>query len=362
MTDRERWVNTMHFKSVDRVPHEEFGYWKETLERWHKEGLSVSVDDDEKADRFFGFDRREGFGPNIGLFPEPFWNCVLEENEKYKIVVDGVGAKSQIFTDGSSSIPRYLDYTLKDRNSWEKHFKKYLNPSNIGRYPENWEELKKKHENRDYPLGISVGSLYGWLRGWIGVENFSVMFYEEPMLVHDMMESLTDLTVTVIEKALKEVQYDFASFWEDMAYNKGPLISPAMFKEFMVPGYKRITSLLRKYGVDVVIVDCDGNINELVHLWLEAGVNCMFPLEVACDTDPVKLREKYGKDVLLLGGVNKVALIKGKKTIDEEIKRLEKLVKLGGFIPHVDHRVPPDVSYENYLYYLDIKKRMFGIK
>ncbi|MEI6846233.1 MAG: uroporphyrinogen decarboxylase family protein, partial [Candidatus Firestonebacteria bacterium] len=137
---------------------------------------------------------------------------------------------------------------------------------------------------------------------------------------------------------------------------------PEMFKKFCVPQYKRITSLLHKYGVDVIWLDCDGDINPIVHLWLEAGVNGMFPLEVGCNTDPVVLRKKYGKDVLLFGGVNKRELSKDKKSIDAEIERLRPIVEGGGFIPHVDHRCPPDVSYENYLYYLKRKKEVFNIK
>jgi uroporphyrinogen decarboxylase len=81
----------------------------------------------------------------------------------------------------------------------------------------------------------------------------------------------------------------------------------------------------------------------------------MFPIEAA-HTDPWRLREEYGKDVLLLGGVNKMALIAGKDAIDRELERLRPLVERGGYLPCVDHRVPPDVTYENYLYYLEKKK------
>jgi uroporphyrinogen decarboxylase len=157
------------------------------------------------------------------------------------------------------------------------------------------------------------------------------------------------------------VDLDFADFWEDMCFNMGPMISPAMFKEFMVPRYKRITDFLKQHGVDVVYVDCDGDINELVPLWLEGGVNCMFPLEIQSGSDPYPIREKYGEQVLLLGGVDKMQLIAGKVAIRKEIDRITPLVETGGYIPHVDHRCPPDVTYENYLYYLKTKREAFGI-
>jgi len=124
----------------------------------------------------------------------------------------------------------------------------------------------------------------------------------------------------------------------------------------MVPRYKRITEALKKYNIDVNILDCDGQIYELVPGWLEGGINCMFPIEAA-HTDPVKLRKEHGKDILLLGGVNKLQLAKGKAAIDQELERLHPLVEKGGYIPTVDHRVPPDVSFENYLYYVEKKRR-----
>jgi uroporphyrinogen decarboxylase len=133
------------------------------------------------------------------------------------------------------------------------------------------------------------------------------------------------------------------------------LISPEIFDELMVLRYKRITETLKKYGTDVNILDCDGCIYELVPGWLEGGINCMFPIEAA-HTDPLKLREEYGEQVLLFGGVNKVQLAKGRDAIDREMERLRPLVEKGGYIPCVDHRVPPDVSFENYCYYVEKKQ------
>jgi uroporphyrinogen decarboxylase len=350
----------MHFKKVDRVPDEEFGYWDECLTRWHNEGLPKEVNNNEVADVYFEFDRRKWVPVNIGLMP-PFEYRVLEEDATHKVIINSEGVKCIVNKDAIQTIPKYLEFPIKDKADWER-FKKRLNPHTPAKYPDNWEELKKEWLNRDYPLGISVGSLFGWLRNWMGFENVTVAFYDEPKLIEDMMEYLTNYILTIIDKAVREVKLDFASVWEDMAFNKGPIISPKLFKEYMVPRYKRITDFLKKYGVDVVIVDCDGNINELVELWIEGGVNCMFPIEVAGGSDPIQIRDKYGDKVLLAGGVDKVALIKGKEEIKKEINRLKKLVEMGGYIPHVDHRVPSDVSFDNYLYYLEVKRDTFGIE
>ena len=104
----------------------------------------------------------------------------------------------------------------------------------------------------------------------------------------------------------RALQFEACGMWEDMAYNAGPLISPRHFKQYLVPHYRRITDLLHKHSVDVVWVDCDGNIEKLMPLWLEAGVNCMFPLEIGTwGADPINYRREYGKDLLIMGGFDK---------------------------------------------------------
>ena len=177
-----------------------------------------------------------------------------------------------------------------------------------------------------------------------------------------MIEYMCRFNLRIIEKLASVISFDYANGWEDIAFKNGPLLSPAMFRRFLLPRYKRLAETLRRFGVDVIFTDCDGDINLLVEPWLEAGFNCMFPLEVACGTDPVALRARYGKQLLLIGGANKRKLIEGKRAIDEEMDRLAPLVEEGGFIPHVDHRCPPDVTLENYQYYLARKRMILGFQ
>ncbi|HEY65133.1 MAG TPA: hypothetical protein G4O02_11245 [Caldilineae bacterium] len=359
MNDRERWLATMHYEPVDHIPDEEFGYWDETFTVWHKQGLPREVKDNTIADRFFCFARREVVPVCVGLLPR-FRRRVIREDERHRVIINEEGAEAVIHKDGSSSIPHFVRFPLQTRADWEE-FKRRLDPNDPRRYPVDWEWWVRQWKDRTYPLGIHVGSLFGWLRNWMGFEHIAVTIHDDPDWIHEMMEHLTELTIQTIQRALNDVQLDFAAFWEDMAFRSGPMISPKMFKEFMVPRYKRITDVLREHGVDIVYVDCDGDITELVELWLEAGVNTMFPLEVRGGSDPVLIRKRFGKAVRLMGGVDKTKLIEGKEAIRKEIARLEPLVADGGYIPHVDHRVPPDVTYENYLYYLKVKRDAFGI-
>ncbi len=202
--------------------------------------------------------------------------------------------------------------------------------------------------------------MIGKVRDWIGFENLAYMVYDNRSLVEEMVETLCNLSLKVIEKALKDIQFDFASGWEDICYNSGPLISPRMFHEIVTPRYKRITDLLHKYGIDVIWTDCDGNIIPLIPEFLEGGINCMFPVEVRAGSDPVKIREMFANKVLMMGGIDKMALLKGPVAIEKELLRLKPIVDQGGFIPHIDHRTPADVTLESYKFYLKLKREIFN--
>jgi len=355
MTPRERFVKVFHFEDVDHVPDCEFGYWVDTIDRWHEEGLPLWVTDNHLADLYFGFEERRNVPIHIPF--RQFPTEVLEENERYEIVRDGTGVVKKTWKRGvSNSIPSFLDFPVKDREDWESYRDRW-DLDGIRR-PDDWEERKREWEERDYPLGVGGGGFFGWMRGMMGVKTTVRTFYTDPDLVKEMFDFRAEMMSRAVKLAVSELDIDYSSWWEDMCYNSGPLISPKLFEEFMVPQYKKVTSILFDHGVDINYLDSDGDITALVPFWLDAGINCMFPLEIRGGTDPYRLREEFGEKVLLMGGVDKVALAKGPKAIDAEIHKVNSLVEKGGFVPHVDHRVPADVSYKNYIYYLHKKREV----
>ena len=360
MTHRERLLRTLRGEPVDRVPDYEFGAWAQTIARWHKEGMPQEYD---SIDRFFHTDNTE-YGPSphvhIGLLPG-FEYKVLEEKGDHIIVQDGDGAIAEMLRpELGASIPKYLRYAIETKKDWERIREERLNPETPGRIPENLDELCKRSLEADYPITVWCGSLYGWIRNWMGVERISVTFYDDPEWIEEMMDHLVNLTLTMFENLAGKCKIDLGTWWEDMCFNKGPLISPEMFSRYMVPRYKKITEFLRREcGCQFHMVDCDGNIHQLVPLWLEAGINVMFPLEVA-HNDGYEIKRRFGSKVAIRGYFDKRALIAGGEAIDREFERLKPLLKGGGFIPHTDHLVPPDVSWENYLYYRRRKCQFIG--
>ena len=375
MNNRERFWQVMRYKEYDSFPF--WGDWLGPYDRWIKEGLpphNKKLSDLEQISWFSDYFKFDGMysvfwgtsrvSADIGVCPE-FNHDVIEETDRYIVAINPIGCKTRQLKDkkGNLTSEQFLEFPIKNRDDWNRFKEERLNPKEPSRYPaaDEWEAEKKKWKNRTYPISIDGGSFYGFLRDWIGVENVSVMFYDNPNLIGDILDYLSGFFIEVIGKGVSEVDIDFAMFWEDMCYKTGPLISPAMFREFLLPNYKRVTSFLRKNGVELSWVDCDGNIDALLPLWLEGGVKGFYPLEVAADMDAVKVQAQYGKDVVLWGNVDKRAISAGKDAIDAEIRRLEPAVKTGGFIPLVDHMVPHDISLDNYLYYLEKRKQLCGI-
>ncbi len=358
MNHRERFYATMHYQARDRVPLIDFNFWDETLTAWREQGLPEHID---KANihEFLGMDydfSQVTFetGTDAGLMP-PFEEQVLEDRGDAEIVQQADGVRV-LRHKVESSIPQHMGHLLEDRESWEKYYKPRLDPTHPARFPADWEaRVAESNDPTSGKLFVPwVGGLYGWLRDWMGMENLSYVMYDDRAWFEEMIGTVADCIVGTLEGILAGgMKIDACAMWEDMCYKGGPLMSPRMFKKYLAPQYRRITDLLHHHHVDVVWVDSDGDIARLVPLWLDAGVNCMFPLEVGTwGADPVTYRREYGRDLLLMGGFDKRILAGSEDDIAREIDRLAPLVEEGGYIPFCDHLVPPDVPFENYVFYL----------
>ena len=136
------------------------------------------------------------------------------------------------------------------------------------------------------------------------------------------------------------------------------MIAPGLFRELCAGHYQKRTELFHRYGIDIISLDCDGVTEKLLPIWVENGVNTMFPIEVGTWGDQfASARRKYGKTLRGVGGMDKTVLRKDKAAVDEELERLRSLVALGGFIPCPDHRLMPGSKFELVQYYAEeIKK------
>ena len=346
MNARELFNSIMFYGDFDRVPAYHWAAWSETMVRWESEGIPAGAD----VCALLEADRMPPQVPIEGWLYPKFEEQTMEETEEYRIFRQADGVVAQHWKH-RSCIPHYVDFTLKDRKSWEP-FRERLQPD-PGRIPKDLDATIAKLAASGQPLSVSTGSMAGWIRDWMGVLGFAYLQQDDPELVGEMVDTISDLICWCIDQALPKIRVDMGWGWEDICGRNGPLVTPSLFDKYMVPGYRKISNRLLDYGVRLHVVDCDGLIDALVPLWLKAGVNVMFPIEIgAWNADPMAFRKKYGKELRVIGGIDKLAIPKGPKAIDEEINRRLPLMREGGFIPLPDHFITPDASVENYRYYL----------
>ena len=369
MTPRERFLAVMEYQPVDRVPNHEVGVWTQTVDRWEQEGLDVS---DLHWDWFTGEERynmdpREYIPVNYHMLPM-LDEEVLREDEEYVIKRNGIGIVTRALKEGTirgmrASMDEYIDFPVKTRADFEA-LKKRFNPSHSARYPAQWRQfLLPGWKKREHVLilGRNCATLgfYWRAREFMGTEGLSYAWYDQPELMHEMMEFIADFTIEVSRPILDEITPDYIFMNEDMAMKTGPLLSPRTYKQFIYPHLKRVIEFFKSKGVPYFIVDSDGNTEPLLPLMMDAGVDGIWPMERASDdTDPNFLRKKYGRNLRLWGGVDKRELAKDHAAIDVHLRTLIPLIEEGGFIPTVDHLVSPDVSYDNFLYYMQQKQHL----
>jgi len=344
MTDRERFNNQMHYKNIDRCFNMEFGWWQENFDLW-KIFKDNNITSNEEGDIFFNFDKITQVSGHNFMCPS-FEHRVIEENETSKMIMNSEGLLAEIPKDGHDTIPHYIKATVCTPEDWKKVKEERFIVGDPKRLPDI-EALKKIHtDDRDYPLGVGCGSLMGKIRDMLTFQGIAFAIYDYPEMLEDMVETY--------------FKFDFASGWEDICYKSGPIVTMDFFTNVVVPRYKRIGKKLKAHGIDIWYTDCDGDVRPLIPGFLEAGINCLFPYEVNSCVFAGDLLDEYGKDLRIMGGVDKLEMIKGKDAIKAYLERLAPYVERGGYIPFCDHRCPPDVKEDDYIYYLDLKEQMFG--
>ncbi len=357
MTDRERFNNQMHYKPIDRCFNMEFGYWQENFETWSG-FLENGIKNNAQADRFFNFDRLGGCGP-AWILP-PFETKVLEEKETTRIEINGNGLICEVPKDGHSTIPHFLGSTIVTMDDWKAAKTEHFDPGHPGRKPDLDALKQRLPDERDFPAGVNCGSMIGRIRDLLTAEGLAYAIYDYPGMVEDMVETACVLVENYLDAVLPHIQFDYASGWEDICFKNGPLVSVKWFNDVVVPRYKRISGKLHAHGIDIWYTDCDGDVRPILDGFMEGGINCLFPFEVQCCAHPGELLDQYGKDLRIMGGFDKTQMAKGPDAIKAYMESLAPYVERGGYIPFCDHRCPPDVSWEDYIYYLDLKQEMFG--
>ncbi len=359
MTPRERFVRQMNFQSFDRTVNMEFGYWNENFTEW-KMFRDNNITNNEEADVFFNFDEMHTIGGRLWIYPE-FPEVEISRTETHKIMQNGDGLLAEVPIDEShSTIPHYIKSSVVTPEDWAKVKAERFDVNHPGRIVDIDALQAKYSDDRDYPLGVDFGSMIGKPRDLLTFEGICYAIMDYPDMVEDMVETCCQLSEHFLDQVLPHFKFDFAAGWEDICYNMGPIVPPWFFNKVVVPRYKRITKRLRDNGITLIYTDCDGDVRTILDGFIEGGINCLFPYEVNSCAHPGELLDQYPGTLRIMGGFDKMQLGAGKEAIKAYMESILPYVERGGYIPFCDHRCPPNVTEEDYLYYLDLKREMLG--
>ena len=256
-------------------------------------------------------------------------------------------------------MPEYVDHPVKNMKTWEEDVKWRMNPTTTERFLNLEKRMNQAKEAAGKGLMIQQNFIggYMYLRSLIGPENLLYFFYDQPEVIHECMRTWHELIDAVIAHHQQFLTIDEVFIAEDICYNQGCLISPDMMQEFLFPYYQQIISNIKARQIEkirhlYVQIDTDGNAVPVIPLYQEAiGMDVMSPFEVASGCDVVKIGKQF-PDLIMSGGIDKRILVQGKEAIDRHLDSIiPTMRKRGGYIPTIDHGVPPEVRWENYLYY-----------
>lgn len=377
---RERFFEVAFFGNPDKIPLFLWEIRPATLKRWWRDGLPYGL----SASKYFKFHiyglnsvniasyPSEGFkwepsdiAVNLGPIP-PFEYKVLREDERYRVWIDSLGITQMGFQDdwkdgwSGFATRTFIDFPVKIREDFEKIKRRY-DPHAEGRYPPRWDEISRDLNRRggSYLVCISLRGPFWWIRDMMGLETTLISFFRNKELIYDILDLYVEFHSEVLRRALEDVEVDYIILNEDMAYKHGPMVSPRIFRDFLSPAYREITCFFRNKDVKVILVDSDGNIEPLIPEFLAVGINGVIPCEAAAGMDIIMLRHKYPK-LIMMGGIDKRRLASSKEDIEGEINRISSVIWIGGYFPGVDHAVPPDVSFTNFQYFLELLKKLCG--
>jgi len=373
MNDRERFRASLTFGQPDRYTLHPGNPRESTLAAWRQQGLPEGVDWYPYLLQELGIEpplypMPEDLGVSFKMIPT-FEEKVLEHRQGHYIVQDWMGAITEISDQYDYTYIRkakdfvtrkWHKFPVETREDWEKIKWRY-DPRHPQRFPPDFDKYCQGLRDREYPLKIVFNGPFWQLREWCGFEGLCMLMIDDPDFVAEMAAFWTEFVTQVLTPIVERVELDYVELSEDMAYKAHSMISPRMTRRFLQPSYDSWVPIIKDSGCPIVCIDSDGFVGELIPIWIQAGINCTRPMEVAAHNDIVAYRQQYGTRLAFMQGIDKRAIAAGGDTLREEVMRVvPPLLKEGGVIPGVDHGVPPDISWPNMVEFTRLLAELTG--
>ncbi len=364
MNERQRFIQTLTFGNPDKVPMRTMGPRESTLTAWRNQGMPDGADWFRALCREIGINydlpKQPAVPADIDFRMIPQYEEKIISHEKgHYILQDWMGNVIEISDKYDATYirsakdfvtRRWIKFPVESRKDFEEMKKRY-NPDSPERFPKDFDNRAETLKERDYPLTILVNGPFWQMREWCGFEPLCMLFIEDPDFISEMADFWMNYIKDMLERIFEKIVPDRFHMGEDMAYKGASMISPDMTRKHLKPVWETWTRLAKDAGVPVIDMDSDGNIDELIPIWIESGINCCDPIEAAAGCDIAAYRERFGRKMAFTGGIDKRAIAAGGKIIEEEIDRIAPVCESGGYIPGCDHGIPPDVSWQNMVHF-----------
>lgn len=354
---REAYLDLMTFKGFDRPMFVElFGPLVGLEEQWRGQGATQ----DELEMVAFDWDYVPTSWCGGDCSPRGYATVVLQETEEYRIERDYLGRTSKLFKK-SATIPLPLDFPVTSMDDWLKLKPMYqFTPDRI-----DWDAVDKaaRLQAQGHLVVAGIPGAFNTPRELMGEEVACLAYYDQPELMQDILDTLCDTAMKVLEPISAKLRIDQLSVHEDLAGKSGPLVGPGQIGRYFKPYYGKVWDLLRSRGCRIFQQDTDGNVNSVIPAMLDCGLTSIYPMEPAAGMDIVALRKVYGRRLAMAGGIDKHVLRQDKAAIRRELEyKMQPMMRQGGGIVFgLDHRIPNGTPLENYRYYVEIGREILGL-
>jgi uroporphyrinogen decarboxylase len=181
-----------------------------------------------------------------------------------------------------------------------------------------------------------------------GYEQFSMLLFEDPDLIDDVIAAVTDFFIGG-GKMLVEAGVDAVLFADDYGGATGPLMSPAHYRKHVWPQLSRLVTAIHATGAPV-IMHSDGDLRKLLPDIAPTGIAGYHPMERKANMDLAQIKRDYGQQLVLIGNVdNQGVLVNG--SVDEVVAATKACLRIGapggGYILGSDHSVHDDMPNAN---------------
>lgn len=351
MTSRERLAATLRREPTDRIPMLDVSYWPETIARWEHEGLAPGADVRE----LLGLDRIVFADFNTGLCrPEQ----VLEETTDHLIKLDRHGRKVKEWKSVTAT-PVYLEFPLREPGDWAR-YREGFDLDFRQRFLGTEAEFATGAARGDFRAICPIEPAWYFIEYLFGFEEGLTWLLTDPAGSAQILNEYTDWLLELLEQILAKSGMAFDGLWfsADLCYRNGMLFSPTCYRELVLPLHRRFRQFCDRHGL-AMMLHCDGDVREFIPLVIEAGFELIQPVEARAGNDVRLLKPLYGDRITFQGNINADVIATGDRcAIEAEVRTKVLAAKVGGgYMYHIDHSVPPTVSYADYCYMIDLVKK-----